>query len=484
MIRLYEKSKFALLALALVAGVTAVGAGEGEAGLQLGFVWPDEVIGGDALKLSDGEPLLGFRGGYRAGNRVGWFIDGFYSGLETSTSSINLLAGRTGVELFSKSGRWFFDLGGGLMSFDLDNAPSVERTFGSVSFGQRFQIDDGTFLRWELRGDTTIDDDGFGGEDLSNGLFVLGLTWGGGQRTDSDGDGVYDGRDKCPDTPRGATVDARGCPSDSDGDGVWDGIDRCPDTPSGWPVDATGCPTDGDGDGVPDGRDKCPDTPKGATVDDTGCPKDSDGDGVWDGIDKCPSTPKGAIVGKDGCPKDSDGDGVWDGIDKCPDTPKGAIVGKDGCPKDADGDGVWDGIDKCPETAKGVPVNPDGCPKAAQLFEEGKKKLILEGVIFEINSAKLTLNAQQILDGVAKSLADWPEVRVEIAGHTDSTGSDTHNQGLSERRANSVRDYLMSKGVSGQRMVAKGYGESKPIADNNTKDGRTKNRRVVLNKLD
>jgi OOP family OmpA-OmpF porin len=122
-------------------------------------------------------------------------------------------------------------------------------------------------------------------------------------------------------------------------------------------------PKDSDGDGVCDKMDECPDTPKCCIVDERGCPKDSDGDGVCDGCDKCPDTPKCAIVDKKGCPKDSDGDGVYDGCDKCPDTPECCKVDKDGCPIDSDGDGVCDGCDKCPGTPEGVEVDEVGCPK-------------------------------------------------------------------------------------------------------------------------
>ena len=119
---------------------------------------------------------------------------------------------------------------------------------------------------------------------------------------DSDGDGVPDSLDKCPNTPIGVEVDANGCPLDSDGDGVPDHLDKCPDTPKGVKVDAKGCPLDSDGDGVPDHLDKCPNTPKGCKVDRNGCAPDSDGDGVKDCLDKCPNTPNGSKVDKNGCP--------------------------------------------------------------------------------------------------------------------------------------------------------------------------------------
>ncbi len=118
---------------------------------------------------------------------------------------------------------------------------------------------------------------------------------------DSDGDGVPDWADKCPNTPKGVKVDKAGCPLDSDGDGVPDYLDKCPATPKGVKVDAAGCPLDSDGDGVPDYLDKCPGTPKGVKVDAAGCPLDSDGDGVPDYLDKCPNTPKGVDVDSAGC---------------------------------------------------------------------------------------------------------------------------------------------------------------------------------------
>ncbi len=129
---------------------------------------------------------------------------------------------------------------------------------------------------------------------------------------DSDGDGVIDAQDRCPDTPRGARVDANGCELDGDGDGVIDRLDRCPATPPGRKVDATGCELDGDGDGVADHLDRCPATPPGRKVDATGCELDGDGDGVVDALDQCPNTPAGEAVDAKGCtlPKTLALDGV------------------------------------------------------------------------------------------------------------------------------------------------------------------------------
>lgn len=179
---------------------------------------------------------------------------------------------------------------------------------------------------------------------------------------------------------------------------------------------------------------------------------------------------------------DSDGDGVADSKDACRNTPHGALVDSRGCPMDSDGDGVYDGIDRCPNTPRGTEVDAKGCPKK-KIFEEGKKSLVLEGVNFEFDSAKLTSDSYETLDRVAASLKEWSEIEVEVGGHTDSEGDDEYNRKLSQERAQAVRDYLVSKGVSSSRLTAKGYGESHPVADNGTAEGRAKNRRVELTKL-
>jgi outer membrane protein OmpA-like peptidoglycan-associated protein len=140
------------------------------------------------------------------------------------------------------------------------------------------------------------------GSDDDQHLFVgAGVTWYPGGGGDSDGDGVNDCEDMCPDTPLGCMVDKYGCPKDSDGDGVCDGVDKCPETPKGCMVDKYGCPKDSDGDGVCDGMDMCPDTNPYCMVDERGCPKDSDGDGVCDGLDDCFNTPPGTEVDENGC---------------------------------------------------------------------------------------------------------------------------------------------------------------------------------------
>ena len=425
----------------------------------------------------------------------GLFADFLWADIDVDSAMLGdaeTISGRLSVEYLFPSndtGRFFVNAGYGKLraDYDLSSLADFERDMASIGFGQRVKVGNRTNFRWELRYEQSTDDDeGLNGSTVEQGLLLAGFNFGpGGPPTDTDGDGVVDRKDDCPNTPRGARVDENGCPLDSDGDGVFDGIDQCANTPKDWPVDDKGCPADSDGDGVPDGEDACANTPRGAKVDSRGCPVDSDGDGVADGIDKCADTPRGAKVDARGCPKDSDGDGVADGLDRCPNTARGVTVDAQGCAVDSDGDGVPDGVDKCPDTPRGTSVDETGCPKAAPLFETPEQRtLVLEGVYFEVNKADLTPNSLGVLDRVAESLLAWPDVRVEIGGHTDSTGAAEYNKGLSDRRANSVRDYLIGRGVPADQLTAAGYGEEKPVSSNDTKAGRALNRRVELSRRD
>ncbi|MBO6005960.1 MAG: OmpA family protein, partial [Paludibacteraceae bacterium] len=255
--------------------------------------------------------------------------------------------------------------------------------------------------------------------------------------------------------------------------------DKCPDTPEGIAVDANGCPFDADGDGVADYLDKCPNTPAAARgkVDAKGCPLDTDEDGVPDYLDKCPNSAKGFVVDENGCTEDADGDGVPDDVDRCPNTPAEArgMVDANGCPLDSDGDGVADFEDKCPAII-GTKSN-FGCPEikaaAKKIFQKAMK-----GIQFETGKDVILPSSYGILDQIAKIMKDNPEYKIDINGHTDNVGKPESNLKLSDKRANSVRNYLMKKGVEGERMTATGYGDTKPIADNATKAGKAQNRRV------
>ncbi|WP_106478268.1 OmpA family protein [Phytohalomonas tamaricis] len=197
---------------------------------------------------------------------------------------------------------------------------------------------------------------------------------------------------------------------------------------------------------------------------------DSDNDGVPDDRDQCPGTPAGVAVDASGCPLDTDGDGVADYLDQCPGTPAGVEVDSKGCPLDSDADGVPDFKDQCPNTPAGTKVNALGCPA----------NLVLRDVNFKFDSAELTGNAEQILNGVADKLAANENVRVRLEGHTDSVGSEQYNQQLSQRRADAVKNYLASHGVDASRIETKGFGESRPVASNDTAEGRAQNRRTEV----
>lgn len=234
---------------------------------------------------------------------------------------------------------------------------------------------------------------------------------------------------------------------------------------------------DDDGDGVANHLDKCPNTPKGVEVDAVGCPLDTDGDGVPDYLDKCPGTPAGVKVDAKGCPIDSDGDGVPDTLDKCPGTPAGVKVDAKGCPLDSDGDGVPDYLDKCPGTPKGVPVDEVGCPHAG-IEIIGGEWVVRGHVLFDTNKHAIKTEAKDVLSKIAAFLVKNTQYVVEIQGHTDSTGSDAFNNPLSQRRAESVKTFLVGEGVAADRLTAKGYGSTEPLESNDTAEGRAKNRRV------
>lgn len=235
---------------------------------------------------------------------------------------------------------------------------------------------------------------------------------------------------------------------------------------------------DRDGDGLKDKKDECPE--KFGPAENKGCPwPDTDGDGVNDKEDGCPEEAGPQENG--GCPwPDADGDGTFDKDDACVDQ-AGPAENK-GCPwPDTDGDGVLDKDDQCPQEAGTVANN--GCPEEKEVTEEVQKQLNAYAKTILFNSGKATLRAESsgVLADILGILQEYPNARFTVEGHTDSIGSETLNQRLSEERANAVRDFLVEQGVSPDRLVAIGYGESKPIATNMYKDGRAQNRRVEIN---
>ena len=267
------------------------------------------------------------------------------------------------------------------------------------------------------------------------------------------------------------------CPdSDDDGDSVPNKADRCP-LAAGSP-DNAGCPDrDSDGDGVVDRLDRCPN--EAGTQDQGGCPApDSDGDGVPDATDRCLNE-KGTVENQ-GCPavQDTDGDGVPNAMDKCPNE-KGTVEDA-GCPaaaQDSDGDGVPDATDRCPNE-KGA-ASRQGCPEpVAPPVKEERLSLADRKLVFPVGLSEIQGDDARMLDEIAALLKSRPEVSLRIEGHTDNTGPDQLNLTLSQDRANAVRDYLIQRGIAGSRLEARGYGSSRPVASNDTPEGRRENRRV------
>ena len=253
-------------------------------------------------------------------------------------------------------------------------------------------------------------------------------------------------------------------------------------------------PSDRDGDGIFDDVDACPDTPGVASPDPKlhGCPPDRDGDGILDDVDACPDEPgvPSDDPKKHGCPppKDRDGDGILDDVDACPDEPgvPSDDPKKNGCPppKDRDGDGILDDVDACPDVAG--PPNDDpkknGCPQAR--IEQGQIK-IREQVQFAYNSSRILKESDSLLEAVKKILDEHPELKkVSVEGHTDNRGSAAYNKGLSRRRAASVVNWLVSRGIDKKRLSSTGWGFDKPIDTNDTEEGRQNNRRVEFHIVD
>jgi len=350
---------------------------------------------------------------------------------------------------------------------------------------------------------------------------------------DTDKDGVSDLNDKCNDTPEGIEVDKNGCPKDSDGDGVPDYMDQCHDSLTGKKVDAKGCPLDSDGDGVPDYKDQCHNPNSGALVDEFGCPSDSDGDGVPDYLDKCGSTPIGAPVDANGCPKDSDKDGVADYLDKCPDTPLDTKVDENGCPIDSVAAPVAAPAEvkneaqpaaatttkptttpvKPAATTKPATTKPAATPVAKTsnnsmiadryndltpeeyaanrpqarhytITENGVEYDVYEAptcnILFDSSMAIVRNRMLPEITKVSNILKSKPNTSVIILGHTDSDCTNEKNLALSVKRAQAVKRVMLKKGIDESRIVARGFGETKPVISNRTSIGRSQNRRAEV----
>jgi outer membrane protein OmpA-like peptidoglycan-associated protein len=283
---------------------------------------------------------------------------------------------------------------------------------------------------------------------------------------DTDGDGVEDSKDACP--KDAGEIALNGCP-DTDKDGIIDANDKCPKDAG--IAQFEGCP-DTDKDGIQDSKDECPTVAGIAKY--SGCP-DTDGDGLADNKDLCPNEP--GVAENKGCPyKDKDADGVLDKDDKCPD-----VVGaKDnsGCPfGDNDRDGVLDKDDACPT----VPGSADnkGCPKIEK-EDEAVLAAAFSNLEFETGKDVIKEASFDELDNLAKLLVKKTAWKLKMSGHTDNQGVAAKNLDLSKRRAAAVKKFLVSKGVADGRLTSEGFGQTKPVADNKTVEGRQRNRRVEM----
>ena len=255
---------------------------------------------------------------------------------------------------------------------------------------------------------------------------------------------------------------------DTDGDGVYDKFDACPEIAG--LVAFKGCP-DSDGDGIKDSDDACPNVAGLATM--NGCP-DADADGIADKDDMCPNA-KGTKANK-GCP-DTDGDGVVDKNDKCP-TAAGPVA-NGGCAwPDTDGDSILDKDDKCPNVA-GV-ASEGGCPEIISNEAQMGMNSFAQAILFKLESASFESGVTDMIDGMLAIMNEYPQAEFAIKGFTDNSGSVSGNLKLSNSRANAVKDYLIANGIPAARLTATGFGQDSPIASNKTRAGRVQNRRVEV----
>lgn len=331
-----------------------------------------------------------------------------------------------------------------------------------LGLGVRGLVSKSVAARFEVRDSVT---DGLDG--ITNNLeLTLGLDLFPGQGEpevlDRDKDGVEDARDACP--TEAGTAKTNGCP-DADDDGVVDAKDKCPKQAG--PEAMGGCP-DVDQDGIADPDDACPLQPGKVAL--MGC-ADSDDDGISDATDKCPQDKGTAAF--EGCP-DSDGDGLADASDLCPKV-AGPKESK-GCP-DRDKDGVIDPEDKCPDQA-GLKEHQGCVPEAMKKFTGA-----IKGINFQTGSAQILPGSFKLLDDAVKVLKEFPKLRMRIEGHTDNVGKAEKNLKLSQDRADSVKKYMVTKGIEEKRIETKGYGQDKPVQDNKTEAGKAANRRIEFTPL-
>lgn len=250
---------------------------------------------------------------------------------------------------------------------------------------------------------------------------------------------------------------------------------------------------DDDHDAIPNAADRCPRVAEDhdGYQDEDGCPEDqdTDNDGNPDSRDACTleAEDSDGYMDEDGCPEpDNDLDRVLDAVDRCATEPEDmdGFQDEDGCPDhDNDGDTINDATDQCPNEPGPEPER--GCPRAYQNVQVTATAIRIRDVIhFENNRAVIQPVSYRILNTVAQVLKDFPNMAIEVQGHTDDRGNDQHNMTLSDARAQAVREYLVAQGIDASRLSARGYGETTPIESNRTASGRAANRRVEFIRTD
>lgn len=385
---------------------------------------------------------LGVRAGYFPLTFLGAELEGMVAPAKTQGgNSATVLGGR--IQVVAQTPLWSITpfLVGGAGYWQVLNDASGDDTDPAFHFGggAKFALGEHAALRVDVR--DSITNQRVNGSFPHNLEAIAGADFSiGGDRPakDSDQDSLLDEKDQCPFQAGPAPS---GCPvRDADGDGIDDPQDQCVQQAGPAP---TGCPDgDKDSDGVPDSKDQCLDKAGSAP---TGCP-DGDGDAVLDRDDHCP-----AVAGDapDGCPADADGDGVLGKEDRCPDQAenKNGFEDADGC--------------------------PDELPDAVKAFTG-----VIEGIQFDIGKETIRSASNRTLDAAVKVLTEYPDLRVSIVGHTDAQGARAFNVTLSERRAGSVKSYLVAHGIDAARIDARGMGPDEPLGDNDSAEGRQKNRRI------
>ena len=423
----------------------ATEAGTGEFGLYWGLFLPSsrhELVDEKTPfhELERVTPEFGLRGGYYPWRILGLELEAGLLPSQTrdTNASLNIFAVRAHAMLLAptKSIVPFLAVGGGLLALSSEKTVLGSDIDGEVhvGVGAKAYATEDVALRLDIRDNITNGTNGASRDKLAmHWEALIGLS-------------VVVGREEPP-------APAPAPPPDSDGDGVDDSLDKCKDVVG---VAPDGCP-----------------------------PPDGDADGIADATDACPTAagPANTDPAKNGCPPppDADADGVSDASDKCPTVAGDAA---DGCIADGDADGIRDTEDKCadkPETKNGF-EDQDGCPD--ELPEEVKKFTgAIEGIVFEPSKATIKKESFAKLDAAVKVLSDYAALRMEVSGHSDTSGNADKNTQLSKERAESVKAYFVSKGIATERIEARGAGSSEPVADNKTAAGRAKNRRIEFKVL-